>query len=844
MRQHAALPELLAPAGSLECLHAAVTAGADAVYLGLDEFNARRNADNFTLDNLADACDYAHLRGVAVYVTMNVEILPNELDRAVDYARRAHAAGADALIVQDVGLASALRERFPFIELHASTQMNIHSAAGIAAAAHMGMARVTLAREVHLAEIAELTQLASEFGMTVECFAHGALCICYSGQCLMSSMIGGRSANRGLCAQACRLPYELHRSDRDDALPAEGEHLLSPRDLCTIDLLADLTRAGVASLKIEGRMKSPDYVYEVVSVYREALDALALDGAQPQPDDVRAGWRARLEEAFSRGFTTAYLEGERGNAMMSYGRPNNRGVFVGRVEGVREDKRAASEGATFPWVANVAHEVALHEGDVVEFWTNKGHFTAVVPQDATAESGHARIPIEKRVGKGDRVFRVRNAQTAFQDDPLQPKIGVSAHADLVVGQPAHIIAWSAAGQVGEAWGAIVEPARTRAVSEDDVRAHIDRLGQTPFRLDELSVNLGENAGMGFSQLHHLRAQALEELERAMLAPWHARAHAPAASSVDSSGKRRSRRAGAKAEKPLVMAWVTNPDCARAARRAGADGMYVPLLNFRRGQAQAAGVLQDEVTQAGYPKQCVMALPTVDHDPLPETREGRLSFDPWDYVREDRPVFADSMAAALRALDMGARVEVGPHVPVTNRASLDYLAALGVKRVWLSPELTLGQIADLADHVAQLNARAAGEPLELGLFVSGAQELMICEHCLLMSQGPCNEQCETCPRRNVAHRLVDRKGFEFPVVTDLMGRSHLYNGIELDAVATLPDLVDLGVSAVMVDTTLLDRKAAEGAVTRAVRAAALAADNRQPAQKRPGTTTGHLFRGVQ
>jgi len=273
-------------------------------------------------------------------------------------------------------------------------------------------------------------------------------------------------------------------------------------------------------------------------------------------------------------------------------------------------------------------------------------------------------------------------------------------------------------------------------------------------------------------------------------------------------------------------------------------MYVPLLNFRRGQAQAAGVLQDEVTQAGYPKQCVMALPTVDHDPLPETREGRLSFDPWDYVREDRPVFADSMAAALRALDMGARVEVGPHVPVTNRASLDYLAALGVKRVWLSPELTLGQIADLADHVAQLNARATGEPLELGLFVSGAQELMICEHCLLMSQGPCNEQCETCPRRNVAHRLVDRKGFEFPVVTDLMGRSHLYNGIELDAVATLPDLVDLGVSAVMVDTTLLDRKAAEGAVTRAVRAAALAADNRQPAQKRPGTTTGHLFRGVQ
>ena len=849
MEQPETLPELLAPAGSLECLHAAVSAGADAVYLGLDQFNARRNADNFTLDNLPAACDYAHLRGVAVYITMNVEILPDELDRAIDYARRAYEAGADALIVQDIGLAHALRERFPHIELHASTQMNIHSAAGIVAAAQLGMARVTLARELHVAEIAELVELAREFDMTVECFAHGALCICYSGQCLMSSMIGGRSANRGLCAQACRLPYDLHRADREGALPADGEHLLSPRDLCTIDLLADLAHAGVASLKIEGRMKSPDYVHEVVSVYREALDALQADAVRRGPaansDDMHVAWRGRLEEAFSRGFTTAYLEGERGNAMMSYGRPNNRGVFVGRVEGVVEDKRAAREGAAFPWVANVAHEAALHEGDVVEFWTNKGHFTATVPRGSDGARGRVRIPIERRVGKGDRVFRVRNAQTAFEDDPLQPKIGVTAHAELVVGQPAHLIAWNAAGQVGEAWGPVVEAARTRAISEDDVRAHIDRLGQTPFTLDELTVNLSDNVGMGFSQLHHLRAEALDELEQAMLAPWHARGSAPMMDYAPGKGdRRRNRNASSSVRKPLVMAWVTNPDCARAARRAGADGMYVPLLNFRRGQAQTAGVLQDTVTQAGYPKQCIMALPTVDHDPLSETREGRLSFDPWDYVREGRAVFADSMAATLRALELGADVEVGPHVPVTNRASLDYLAALGVKRVWLSPELTLGQVAELAEHVALLNGNAETCGFELGLFVSGAQELMICEHCLLMSQGPCNEQCETCPRRAVAHRLVDRKGFEFPVVTDLMGRSHLYNGIELDAVATLPDLVDLGIAAVMVDTTLLDRKAAEGAVSRAVKAAALAADSRQAVPKRSGTTTGHLFRGVQ
>ncbi|MBQ9001729.1 MAG: U32 family peptidase, partial [Eggerthellaceae bacterium] len=317
------LPELLAPAGNLECLHAAVCAGADAVYLGLDEFNARRNADNFTIAEFGSACEYAHLRGVSIYVILNVEVLPSELGRAVEFARRAWEAGADAFIVQDAGLAAELNRVLPQAELHVSTQMNIHNAAGIEAAARMGAKRVTLARELTVAEIADLASLASDFGMEIECFAHGALCICYSGQCLMSSMIGGRSANRGLCAQACRLPYELHRDDRTGALPAEGEHLLSPRDLCTIDLIGQLQDAGVASLKIEGRMKSADYVHEVVSVYREALDSHA---GHPNPK-----WRQRLAEAFSRGFTTAYLEGQRGNDSMSYGRPNNRGVFVGRI---------------------------------------------------------------------------------------------------------------------------------------------------------------------------------------------------------------------------------------------------------------------------------------------------------------------------------------------------------------------------------------------------------------------------------------------------------------------------------------------------------------------------------
>ena len=822
-------PELLAPAGDMSCLHAAVMAGADAVYLGLDEFNARRNAGNFGLDDLAQACDYAHLRGAKVYVTMNVEILQSELDRALQLARSAYLAGADAFIVQDLGLALALRRQLPQARLHISTQMNIHNAAGVAAVARLGAKRITLARELSLSEIAELSELAAGFGMEVECFAHGALCVCYSGQCLMSSMIGGRSANRGLCAQACRLPYELHASESDAALAAPGEHLLSPRDLCTADLLGELASAGVASLKVEGRMKSADYVFEVVSVYRELLDA---------GGPATEGQRARLAEAFSRGFTTAYLEGQRGNDIMSYGRPNNRGVFAGRVSRVADG------------VAALVPEMELHSGDVLEFWTNRGHFAATVDSAEADARGEVSIAVDRKVGKGDRVFRVRNAAAQFEDDPLAPRVPATCHVTLKTGEPAHvrIAARGADGSelVGEAWGKAVEPARTKALAEEDVRAHVNRLGQTPFTFEHagelhLTVDLDDGAGMGFSQLHHLRAEAIDNLEQAMLAPYRSR-------EARAIGTRTLSQGSAPLRQPAsieVVAWATNPACARAARRARADAVYVPLLNFKRGQSQEAGLRREEAEQAGYPKQCVMALPAVDHDPVapyvsplsgrafPGTREYELSFDMWDYVREGKRVFADSLAGALRALELGAQVELGPHVPIVNESALELAAELGVSRVWLSPELTLGQVADLAQ----------ASPVPLGLVVAGAQELMITEHCLLMSQGPCAEACETCARRSVAHRLRDRKGFEFPVVTDLLGRSHLYNGIELDAVPFMPDLADIGISAVMVDTTLMEKKSASDAVGRAVRARDLAASEHRAVGKRANTTTGHLFRGV-
>lgn len=813
--------ELLAPAGNMECLHAAVKAGADAVYLGAGHFNARRGADNFSLENLAEACDYAHLRGVKIYLTLNTVVLPSELPDALELARQAYRCGVDAFIVQDIGISIELSRIMPDVEVHVSTQMNIHDEDGLRAAAALGATRVTLARELSLAEIARLHELAEELGVELESFAHGALCICYSGQCFMSSLVGGRSANRGRCAQACRLPYELHNRALRKTLDAPGEHLLSPKDLCTANLIPELLHAGVASLKIEGRMKSPEYVQAVVGVYRAVIDrveaAIDRDGidsvvASDAPE-LRASEEEMnvLSEAFSRGFTTAYLKGKRGNEIMSYGRPNNRGVFVGRVSKVRE-------GLVF-----IDPETELHVGDLIEFWTNRGHFVHTIGEFKTDRADRVFFPVERAVGKGDRVFRVRNAEAAFVDDDKLPSVAVCARAELRIGQPALLTFTVAAGDASvTVEGPEVEAARTKAITKEEVREHIDRMGTTPFYLFSLEIDLDEGVGMGFSMLHKLRARAAEELQETILAHYHAR---------------KLERTPSRAFAPVVRkgwckvaALATNPACARAAKRAGADLIYVPAANYRRGEAVIAGQLSDTAEQAGYPKQCIPVLPTVSQMFDEEKRNG---FDIWKRVKADKPVMVENLGQLLHATEMGAAPEVGPHIPVTNKLDLQAMADLGAQRVWLSPELSLVQIEELGDMA----------PMPLGLTIMGQTELMVTEHCLLMSQGPCNQKCAECARRKSPHYLKDRKGYEMPVITDCTGRSHLYNAVQMDVAHLMPEIIGAGVSTVLVDTTLMNVKETTEKVARAVRARDIAQKDGNKVAKAEGATSGHLFRGV-
>lgn len=796
-------PELLAPAGGIEAFRAALANGADAVYLGLERFNARRSADNFTLDSLADACRVAHLHGARVYLTLNVLILPEEMEDALTLVADAWDRGIDAVIVQDLGLLRCLRSSLPDVRIHVSTQMSVHSTGSVRVLAGLGVSRVTLARELSISRIAAMASAGADQGVEVESFVHGAICVCYSGQCLMSSLIGGRSANRGRCAQPCRLPYQLV-DESGAALSDVGEHLLSPKDLAGISVLPRLVSSGVSALKIEGRMKSPEYVALVTGVYRTALDRAV---ASPETYEVREGEWKVLAEAFSRGFTTAYLTGERGNAMMSYRRPNNRGVPVGRIG--RLDGRTA--------FLDLHDE--LSSADTIEVWTSRGRFTQragalVVDGDelVTAPAGsRAAIALEEDATAGDRVFRVRNAalsraaERTYRERPAGD-IPLRVEVSAVLGEALQVIITDAEGRSGRAQGPEVAAARTKDLTADEVVEHVGRLGGTPYRVEAWDLRISPGVGLGFSALHSARRAALEAYEAEVLRPWR---RAPRGAVVLPDSVRRGRSSASGGVE--IVAAVADMVCASAALDAGASRVLVPTWALPAGEGTRdprvtpafSRVMTDaELTAAtdaslGYPSACVATLGAFETLSAP----GRAIESHW----------------ALNAC---------------NSYTVAQLADMGAQLVWLSPELTADQIATVA--------RRSG--VRLGVGVLGRQELMVTEHCVLMSQGDCDRACATCVRRSVATSLRDRKGYLFPVRTDPTGRTHVYNSVPLDVTASLDTLVQAGVTSLRADLET-EGPAAVGRLVRQLRdALGGRADNRRSRGTHP-TTTGHLFRGV-
>lgn len=792
-------PELLAPAGTMEALLAALGAGANAVYLGLDKLNARSNAGNFTLNTLPKAVAVAHAHNARVYVTVNVVILPHEMAEALALIEDAWALGVDAFIIQDLGLIRVLHETHPEVRVHASTQMNIHSSESIRALHDLGVKRVTLARETSMREIETLVAVARELDMEVESFVHGAICVCYSGQCFLSSLIGRRSANRGQCAQPCRLTYELVNKD-DEQQAVVGQHLLSPKDLAGIEHIGDFINAGVASLKIEGRMKSPSYVSAVVSVYREALDA---NGAL---EDVDALYH-RLAEAFSRGFTAAYIEGKRDNDIMSYSRPNNRGTLIGRIVGF--------EGSE----AVIASERALHCGDVIEVWTSKGNFTQTLDEEPTqltsegdAHKERVAIALKSFAKVGDRVFRVRNADinTAAKEAinrALDKRISLDFDVEVPEGKPLTITVTDEAGRTGSAQGPVVEHARTKAISPEEVREHVDRLGGTLYEIGAFHLHLDEGVGLSFSALHKTRSAALASYEHKAYLDGHARELQRA--ELPALAKKSAKKKSAPLQLDLVAS-VQTAGGARSALNAGAAYAFVNAYN-----------LEDEEPVAHiWP-----VLPRISHDNEIDTYLGIAE----RFGRAVCSTLGQLRSCAYRGIPAQAHWSLN----ATNAYTVNELARRGAQFVWLSPELSGKQIASIA--------RRSDVPV--GIALGGLTEVMVTEHCVLMSMGPCNQNCRACARRQEVLALKDRMGYHFRVMTDVTGRTHLYNSVPLDVSDALPEILDAGVSAVRLDleTALTSSVSREVALKRQLIVDALA--GRPIPRADDHFTRGHFFRGV-
>ena len=815
--------ELLAPAGSADAFRSALAAGADAIYCALGGFlNARRKATEIDDETFRALCREAHIAGTRVYLTLNVVVREQEMEEALAVARHATDLGADAFIIQDWGLFFELRRRFPELELHVSTQANVHDARGVLWSAKAGAARVTLSRELSIEEM----RACAATGVEIECFGHGAICFCYSGICFMSSMRGGRSANRGLCAQPCRLPYELVRDEGGQALATVGERLLCPKDMCTLDHVGEMLDAGVSSLKVEGRMKDPDYVHSVIGAYRGAIDDASAGKLPEVGEDARR--RRALKRAFNRDFTDAYFKGRSGNEMMSYERSNNRGELVGRVVGSKKlEDEVRIGGINRQRVRRhpraelfVSLDESVGEGDLLEVRPSDDEamfFTCKA--DAAASAGDKIRIVGVRTAPVGSPVRVIRSQEAL-DATLQAlsravarKRAVNVYVRARLGEPFEVRLETVDGQASaSAAGFVVEAARTRAVSADEVGEHVGRMGASPFEPVRIDVELDEGCGMAFSAVHAVRAEAVAALEEALAnRPACQKGNAPLyAKDTCQEGLAFQEGPSPWPAGPQIAVLAPTPEIARAAQEAGADRIYATA---------------DALAALGWPEGTIPWLDEVCR----EADHARLDV----HVRAGEPVAVGNVSELALAQERGALPEIRPCIPVHNSYAAAALVDAGASAIWLSPELTLDEISQLVPLVS----------VPVGLVVEGRVRVMTSEHCVLQALGPCEGRCEACPRRGQDLSLKNIDGNLFPVKTDIHGRSRIYHAWPLDLAPQVEDLLDAGVLLFMVDATLLPEKEAVRAVKR-VRAAIAAAQAGKPRLRREaGAVSGHLFQGI-
>lgn len=825
--------ELLAPAGSMTACRAALANGADSVYLGGKNFSARHSAENFSYDELRRVLFYAHSQNKKVYLTVNTLLDQRELESALHYIAEFYREGLDAVIIQDLGLLKALRQVLPDLALHASTQMTVHNSQGCRLLAGQGVRRVVLARELSAGDMARIKQESGD--LELEAFVHGALCYSYSGQCLFSSMVGGRSGNRGRCAQPCRLSYQLVDSGHKRiSFPGQtGPYLLSLSDLCLIDQLPVLKACGVDSLKIEGRMKRPEYVAVVTRVYREALDC--LDGFKTA--EYQDQGRNDLFKIFNRTLSRGYFNvNEKG--LLSSQRPNNRGVLVGRI--IDQD----TEGN-----AQIKLTGPISEEDGLEVWVKSGKTPAVFVKNLflggkpvkRAEAGQVvSLKLNGRASAGDRVFKTHDGQLIARtkesySNEKEQYIPLKIEARLQQGQPLSLKfidqdGYSASVQTTS----LAQPAQKHAL--DDVVMHdkLSRLGHTPFILNELKLTQIEPLMVPFSEINEARRQGVEKL-LALRKASYSRNDVDPVVLTSAINKALKSRVKSKARSRLSVR-VNGLEEAQAALKAGAGRVYLGLEGLGSRKSPSSQEVREIIKLAqSQGQEMIPALPRIQ-------KPGEL--EEFNYLTEAgyHRLLAGNLGAIQWCLDNDIPVLADFSLNVFNPVSMDLLFGLGVQGCCLSPELDAGRLEGLG----------GGDDLEV--LVHGEIQLMVSECCifkeLLGDDGKsCRAFCQEGP-----FFLEDEKRYRFPLAHDAHCRLYVFNSRTLCLMEYLDRLTQIGPGWLRIEARLENAKEVYRVTSIYNEALEAIRNQKKPdlrAYRRQLTggaenqyTRGHFLRGVQ
>lgn len=804
-------PELLAPAGDFEALKAAVQNGANAVYLAGKHFGARRYARNFSDEELVEAIKYCHVRDVAVYVTVNTLVLNHEFDLLKKYLDFLYVNDVDALLVQDMGVLSYIRQNYPDLDIHASTQMSAQTVEDVKFLASLGVKRVVLGREMSLDDI---RRAGEETGVELEVFVHGALCISVSGQCLMSSMIGGRSGNRGSCAQPCRQKYMLHDATNKEHYRAEeGDYLLSTRDLCTWEDLQDLLAAGASSLKTEGRMKSAEYVAAVVGAYRAMLDEILSGGP---PADRKA--LEKCLRVFNRGFTRGHYFGEKGDKLMGMAGPGNRGYYLGRVK--EYDKKAGKLTLVLAEDLRKNDEIQVRRRDA-----------SVGGRVERLEDISGAAVSECRKGQVCRVnfkhfCRPREAVYKTYDEELmkslrqtfqKERLEIPVHFKAVVKKDKKVECTVSDGKnVVAETGMIPEAARLKAITREEIKERLARLGDTPYRAETVEVELDDGLSVPAREINRLRRTLVEKLSEKRAKRYHRSSRLLA---KEPAGEREQ------------------PDT---------GGPTAPMLTFAASNLWQLEKLLELGAQVIYYK---------DPETLPQAVKlaekrgfaGRIIPEISRLAADEDLIELRNMVEAL-GLDTvliqghgqirvfeGLNLVGDFNLNVVNDNSLRFFLERGFVRVTLSPELNLSQIGEL--NLV---------PATTEIIAFGHLPLMAMKHCVISAVFKRPPGCGLC--RKSSFYLADKMKEKFPVQRKWRCSTEIYNSKKLLLLDYLGRLSRLGVGYFRLNFLNETPEEVETVVEIYRRAITSGLDKTDRAKverlRESGVTAGHLHRGVE